>query len=71
MSATSMERTDPPQSNVIVIVTGGARGLGRAMTLALLRGGKRVVVADLPESAAEVDRSRARKQCRSRNARHW
>jgi NAD(P)-dependent dehydrogenase (short-subunit alcohol dehydrogenase family) len=54
MSATGKERTDPSHSNVVVIVTGGARGLGRAMTLALLRGGKRVVVADLPESAAEV-----------------
>jgi NAD(P)-dependent dehydrogenase (short-subunit alcohol dehydrogenase family) len=54
MSATGKERTDPSQLNVVVIVTGGARGLGRAMTLALLRGGKRVVVADLPESAAEV-----------------
>jgi NAD(P)-dependent dehydrogenase (short-subunit alcohol dehydrogenase family) len=54
MSATGKERTDPSQSNVVVIVTGGARGLGRAMTLALLRGGKRVVVADLPESTAEV-----------------
>lgn len=54
MSATGKERTEPSQSNVIVIVTGGARGLGRAMTLALLRSGKRVVVADLPESAAEV-----------------
>jgi NAD(P)-dependent dehydrogenase (short-subunit alcohol dehydrogenase family) len=54
MSATGKERTDPSQSDVVVIVTGGARGLGRAMTLALLRGGKRVVVADLPESAAEV-----------------
>ncbi len=54
MSATDMERTEPSQSNVTVIVTGGARGLGRAMTLALLRSGKRVVVADLPASAADV-----------------
>ena len=54
MSATGKERTEPSQSNVIVIVTGGARGLGRAMTLALLRSGRRVVVADLPVSAAEV-----------------
>jgi NAD(P)-dependent dehydrogenase (short-subunit alcohol dehydrogenase family) len=54
MSATGKEHTEPLQSNVIVIVTGGARGLGRAMTLALLRSGKRVVVADLPVSAAEV-----------------
>jgi 3-oxoacyl-[acyl-carrier protein] reductase len=35
-------------------VTGGARGLGRAMTLALIRSGVRVTVADLPASAAEV-----------------
>ena len=54
MSATGKERTDPSQSNVVVIVTGGARGLGRAITASPLRGGKRVVVADLPESAAEV-----------------
>jgi len=54
MSATDIERTEPSQSNVTVIVTGGARGLGRAMTLALLRSGKQVVVADLPASAADV-----------------
>jgi NAD(P)-dependent dehydrogenase (short-subunit alcohol dehydrogenase family) len=54
MSPTGKERTEPSLSNVIVIVTGGARGLGRAMTLALLRSGRRVVVADLPVSAAEV-----------------
>ncbi len=41
-------------SNIVVIVTGGARGLGRAMTLALLRSGVRVAVADLPASAAEL-----------------
>ena len=40
--------------NVVVIVTGGARGLGRAMTLALLRNGNRVAVADVPASAAQV-----------------
>ena len=40
--------------NLVVIVTGGARGLGRAMTLALLRSGARVAVADLPVSAPEV-----------------
>jgi NAD(P)-dependent dehydrogenase (short-subunit alcohol dehydrogenase family) len=54
MSPTGKERGEPSQSDVIVIVTGGARGLGRAMTLALLRSGRRVVVADLPVSAAEV-----------------
>ncbi len=41
-------------ANPVVIVTGGARGLGRAMTLALLRSGARVAVADLPVSAPEV-----------------
>ena len=44
--------SDPP--NKTVIVTGGARGLGRAMTLALLRNGVRVAVVDLPASAAEM-----------------
>jgi NAD(P)-dependent dehydrogenase (short-subunit alcohol dehydrogenase family) len=38
----------------VVIVTGGARGLGRAMSLGLLRGGFRVVIAHLPTSAAEM-----------------
>jgi 3-oxoacyl-[acyl-carrier protein] reductase len=41
-------------SNTVVIVTGGARGLGRAMTLALLRNGVRAAVADLPVSAPEL-----------------
>jgi NAD(P)-dependent dehydrogenase (short-subunit alcohol dehydrogenase family) len=48
------ERTGTDPSNMVVIVTGGARGLGRAMTLALIRSGVRVAVADLPASAAEV-----------------
>ena len=38
----------------VVIVTGAARGLGRAMTLSLLRNGARVAAADLPSSAAEM-----------------
>ena len=46
------EGRDP--SNIAVIVTGGARGLGRAMTLALIRNGIRVAVADLPVSATEM-----------------
>jgi 3-oxoacyl-[acyl-carrier protein] reductase len=37
-------------SNSVVIVTGGARGLGRAMTLGLIEAGARVGVVDLPES---------------------
>jgi 3-oxoacyl-[acyl-carrier protein] reductase len=52
MSPASSAPSDP--SNVVVIVTGGARGLGRAMTLALLRSGARVAVADLPVSAPEL-----------------
>jgi NAD(P)-dependent dehydrogenase (short-subunit alcohol dehydrogenase family) len=47
----------PP--NKTIIVTGGARGLGRAMTLALIRSGVRVAVADLPASAAEMRELRA------------
>lgn len=39
---------------MVVIVTGGTRGLGRAMTLALIRNGVRVAVADLPVSASEA-----------------
>jgi 3-oxoacyl-[acyl-carrier protein] reductase len=39
---------------MVVIVTGGARGLGRAMTLALIRNGICVAVADLPASTAEA-----------------
>lgn len=44
------------ESGRVVIVTGGARGLGRAMTLGLLRASFRVVVAHLPTSAAEMRR---------------
>jgi 3-oxoacyl-[acyl-carrier protein] reductase len=39
--------------NIVAIVTGGVRGLGRAMTLALTRSGARVAMLDLPASAAE------------------
>lgn len=42
------------QSGRVVIVTGGARGLGRAMAVGLLRHGNRVVVAHLPTSSAEM-----------------
>jgi NAD(P)-dependent dehydrogenase (short-subunit alcohol dehydrogenase family) len=42
------------QSGRVVIVTGGARGLGRAMALGLLRDGFRVVIAHLPTSSAEM-----------------
>ena len=38
----------------IVIVTGGASGIGRALSAALVRGGDTVVVADIDESAARA-----------------
>jgi NAD(P)-dependent dehydrogenase (short-subunit alcohol dehydrogenase family) len=41
-------------SNLVAIVTGGARGLGRSMSLALMRRGVRVVVAHLSSSATDV-----------------
>ncbi len=46
--------TSSDKSSLVAIVTGGARGLGRAMVLGLLRDGFRVVVAHLPTSAAEM-----------------
>ena len=39
------------KSGLVAIVTGGARGLGRAMALGMLRDGFRVVIAHLPKSA--------------------
>src|SRR6185312_5150327 len=50
----SVERMPSDPSNVVGIVTGGVRGLGRAMTLALMRSGARVAVCDLPASAREA-----------------
>jgi 3-oxoacyl-[acyl-carrier protein] reductase len=41
----------PAPSNLAVIVTGAARGMGRAMTLALAGAGVRVAAADLASSA--------------------
>jgi len=41
-------------SDLTVIVTGGARGLGRAMALGLAQAGVRVAVADLPSSEAAM-----------------
>ncbi len=41
-------------SNMTVIVTGGARGMGRAMTLGLAQAGIHVVAADLASSKSEM-----------------
>lgn len=41
-------------STSVALVTGGASGLGRATVEALLAGGARVVIVDLPTSAGEM-----------------
>lgn len=51
-SSLPASRTAPPLSTQIVLVTGGARGLGRALTEAFLREGARVVVDHLTSEAA-------------------
>ena len=45
----------PAPANMVVIVTGAARGMGRAMTLALASIGARVAAADLPASKDAMD----------------
>src|SRR5690606_13121239 len=45
-------RTAPPLSTQVVLITGGARGLGRALTGAFLREGARVVIDRLTSEAA-------------------
>jgi 3-oxoacyl-[acyl-carrier protein] reductase len=44
----------PAPANIAVIVTGAARGMGRAMTLALASAGVRVAAADLPSSGSAM-----------------
>ena len=48
---TRASRTAPPLSTQVVLVTGGARGLGRALTEAFLREGARVVIDHLTSEA--------------------
>ena len=47
-------RTAPPLSEQVVLVTGGARGLGRALTEAFLREGARVVIDHLTDRKSVV-----------------
>lgn len=54
MSPTDTERANPGPKDIAVIVTGAARGMGRAMTLGLAAAGVRVVAADLPSSHNEM-----------------
>jgi NAD(P)-dependent dehydrogenase (short-subunit alcohol dehydrogenase family) len=54
MSLADSKRANPDPSNIAVIVTGAARGMGRAMTLGLAKAGVRVAAADLPSSRAEM-----------------
>lgn len=50
----STTRTNFDQPGLVTIVTGGTRGLGRAMGLGLLRNGFRVVIAHLPTSSSAM-----------------
>jgi len=54
MSPAETTRATPAPSNIAVIVTGAARGMGRAMTLGLAAAGVRVAAADLASSQAEM-----------------
>jgi 3-oxoacyl-[acyl-carrier protein] reductase len=42
------------RDDLVVIVTGGARGLGRAMVEGMLRAGRRVAAVDLPSSNPDM-----------------
>jgi 3-oxoacyl-[acyl-carrier protein] reductase len=53
MPETSTAKPAPP--NIAVIVTGAARGMGRAMTLALAGAGVRVAAADLASAAPAMN----------------
>jgi NAD(P)-dependent dehydrogenase (short-subunit alcohol dehydrogenase family) len=54
MSLTDTEHVNPGPKDIAVIVTGAARGMGRAMTLGLAAAGVRVAAADLPSSHNEM-----------------
>ena len=44
--------------DAVAIVTGGARGIGRGIALALAREGVHIVIADLPSVQADLDETR-------------
>jgi len=54
MSPSNSEPANPDLKDISVIVTGAARGMGRAMALGLARAGVRVTAADLPASHSEM-----------------
>jgi NAD(P)-dependent dehydrogenase (short-subunit alcohol dehydrogenase family) len=54
MSPADAKSANPDPAHIAVIVTGAARGMGRAMTLGLARAGVRVAAADLPASQNEM-----------------
>ena len=54
MSPAEAKSAMPDPASMTVIVTGAARGMGRAMTLGLARAGVRVAAADLPSSQGEM-----------------
>jgi 3-oxoacyl-[acyl-carrier protein] reductase len=54
MSPADTTRAGSDPSAIAVMVTGAARGMGRAMTLGLARAGVRVAAADLPSSQGEM-----------------
>ncbi len=55
VTATEIQPAVHAPRHVTAIVTGAARGMGRAMTLGLAAAGVRVAAADLPSSRAEMD----------------
>jgi 3-oxoacyl-[acyl-carrier protein] reductase len=54
MSPATEHRANLDLSRLTVIVTGGARGMGRAMTLGLAKAGVHVLAADLASSRSEM-----------------
>lgn len=54
MSPSNTECANPDLEGIAVIVTGAARGMGRAMSLGLAKAGVRVAAADLRESHSEM-----------------